>query len=89
MGTTMTDGARLDLVDQNGPAAAAGLLAGDIIVGVDGNPVHSKAELDTRLYADSPGTVLSLVVVRGGTTMTMQIVLADPDSDVPGGNSSP
>ncbi|MGH9079909.1 MAG: S1C family serine protease [Acidimicrobiales bacterium] len=88
--TTMpVDGARLDAVDGNSPAAAVGLHAGDVIIGIDGSPVHSKSELETRLYPDAPGTALDLRFVRDGTTMTASVVLADPRSDVPGSDSSP
>jgi putative serine protease PepD len=84
-----TNGARIDSVDGAGPAAAVGLQAGDVIVGIDGNPVHSRAELETRLYPDPPGTELYLNCTRDGTTMTVPVVLADPDSDVQGSGSSP
>jgi S1-C subfamily serine protease len=87
--TTPRDGARLDVIDQNGPAATAGLLAGDVIVDVAGNPVHSAAELETRLYADPPGTQVDLGFVRGGTTMATSVILGDRASAVPGGDSSP
>ncbi len=62
--TAPRDGARLDVVDAGGPAAAAGLQSGDVVIGIDGDPVHSKAELDTRLYPDAPGTALELTFVR-------------------------
>jgi serine protease Do len=88
-GTPPGDGARLDAVDQNSPAAAVGLQAGDVVVGIDGNPVHSKSELDARLYPDTPGTAVNLSLVRAGTTMTLPVVLADGDTDASGGESSP
>jgi putative serine protease PepD len=62
---------------------------GDIITGVDGHPVHSTAELRSRIYADPPGTDLALTFERGGTTMTTSVILAQPDGDEPGGGSSP
>ena len=54
-GTSPPDGARLDSVDQNSPAAEAGLQPGDVVVGIDGNPVHSKSELAARLYPEPAG----------------------------------
>jgi putative serine protease PepD len=83
------DGARLDSVDQSSPAAAVGLQAGDVIIDIDGNAVHSKAELETRLYPDAPGIALGLRFVRDGTITNASVVLADPSSDVPGSGSSP
>jgi S1-C subfamily serine protease len=84
-----TDGARLVAVDDDSPADYAGLDPGDIITGVDGHPVHSTAELRSRIYADPPGTDLALTFERGGTTMTTSVILAQPDGDEPGGGSSP
>jgi S1-C subfamily serine protease len=84
-----TDGARLVAVDEDGPAAYASLDPGDIIIGVDGHQVHSTAELRSRLYADPPGTDLTVTFERGGKTMTTPVILAEPDDDDPGGGSSP
>lgn len=87
--TAGVDGARLDAVDPDGPAAAAGLQAGDVVVGVDGNPVHSKSELDARLYPDAPGTELDLSLVRDGTTLTLPVVLADEGGGASDGDTPP
>jgi S1-C subfamily serine protease len=84
-----TDGARLVAVDDDSPAAYAGLDPGDIITGVDGHQVHSTAELRSRIYADPAGTDLAITFERGGATMTTWVVLAEPDGDDPGGGSSP
>ncbi len=78
---TPLDGARLDSVDQNSPAAEAGLEAGDVVIGIDGSPVHSKSELAARLYPDPPDTTVRLSVVRDGTTITLPVVLAAGSSD--------
>lgn len=83
-----TDGARVDSVDQNGPGAAAGLEAGDAIVGIDGEPVHSKSELDARLYPDPPGTELNVSLVRDGATITRSVVLT-AGGDASGAGTSP
>jgi putative serine protease PepD len=87
--TVTTDGARLDSVDAGSPAAAVGLQVGDVITGIDGNPVHSNSELATRLYPDTPGREVILTYMRDGTTLTSSVVLADPVSDVQGIDSSP
>ena len=80
-GTSPPDGARLDSIDQNSPAAEAGLQAGDVVVGIDGDPVHSKSELAARLYPEPPGTTVHLSVVRDGTTVTLPVVLAEGSPD--------
>jgi S1-C subfamily serine protease len=87
--TLPTDGARIDSVDEGGPAAAAGLQAGDVIIGIDGDPVHSSSELETRLYPDAPGAQLHLSFLRDGAAITVSVELAEPVSDVQGSDSSP
>jgi S1-C subfamily serine protease len=87
-----TGGALLDSIDAGSPAAGQ-LTPGDVITGVDGEQVRSNAELQTRLYADPPGTTLDLTIRRAGRTMTTSVVLASSDTDVeadaPGGAPSP
>ncbi len=84
-----TEGALVDSVQADGPAQLAGLLPGDVITAIDGQQVHSSAELFSRLYADPPGTELAVTFERGGTEATTTVALEDNDSDVSGGDSSP
>ncbi|MFJ2724675.1 trypsin-like peptidase domain-containing protein [Streptomyces collinus] len=68
------DGARVDgkardggpAVAAGGPAARAGLKAGDVITEVDGERVHSGEELIVRIRAHEPGERLRLTVEHGG-----------------------
>ncbi|MEU4034652.1 S1C family serine protease [Streptomyces collinus] len=68
------DGARVDskardggpAVAEGGPAARAGLKAGDVITEVDGQRVHSGEELIVRIRAHRPGDRLRLTVEHGG-----------------------
>jgi S1-C subfamily serine protease len=87
--TSPVEGVRVDSMDATGPAAAAGLHAGDVITGIDGYPVLSLAELRARLYADPPGMDLTVTYERHGTTNTTSMVLGQPDGDAPGVGSSP
>jgi S1-C subfamily serine protease len=79
-------GARLVSVDRDGPGADAGLQAGDVITAVGGAPVGSLAELETRLYADPPGTTVSLSILRDGSALVRQVTLGTGDSDGPDGD---
>lgn len=49
-----------------GPAEAANLKSGDEIVGVDGIPIQSRRELETRFQAAESGESLDLVVRSNG-----------------------
>jgi S1-C subfamily serine protease len=74
-------GALLSAVVKDSPAAGAGLAAGDVVMAVDGAPVHSMSELMTRLYPDPPGTSIVVTFERSQATETVDVQLADPDTD--------
>ncbi|PDQ21721.1 serine protease [Mesorhizobium sanjuanii] len=59
-------GAMVMSLDDNGPAKAAGLSLGDIIVAWNGETVHGPRDLIRRLGPDSAGAPVTLGVVRGG-----------------------
>ncbi|TGZ13296.1 hypothetical protein DV517_73800 [Streptomyces sp. S816] len=83
------DGARVDsrapdggpAVVKDGPAERAGLRAGDLITEVDGEPVHTGAELIIRIRAHQPGDRLRLTVERGGTEREVSVVLGTADQN--------
>jgi putative serine protease PepD len=70
-------GALVVAVATGGSAYQGGLERGDRIVSLDGAGVRSAAELDTRLYADPPGTELPVTFVRNGATFSTTVVLGD------------
>ncbi len=59
-------GAMVMSLDDNGPAKAAGLHLGDIIVSWNGEAVHGPRDLIRKLGPDSAGAPVTLGVVRGG-----------------------
>ncbi len=61
-----TPGAELTTILPGGPAAKAGLEAGDVVVAVDAHAVDSAADLQERLYTVSPGAPVQLEVARRG-----------------------
>lgn len=60
----------------DGPAAACGIAAGDIIVSFNGTPVKNRHHLATMLTAAMPGTVVSLGVVHDGRERIIGVRLA-------------
>lgn len=68
-GTTQT-GCTAD--DPASPAAAAGLLPGDVIVSVGGTAVETFAEA-SAIIQDSPGRPLDIVVRRDGAEQTLRV----------------
>jgi len=89
VGESVGSGARLVAVKSDGPASYVGLAVGDVITAVDGAPVHSLAELETRLYADAPGDSVTITYVRDGKTYQPQVTLDAGDPDASAVSSSP
>ncbi|MFT3689893.1 DegQ family serine endoprotease [Paenirhodobacter sp.] len=59
----------------DGPAKAAGMLAGDVIVNFDGGEVKNSRDLVKRV-ADAPvGQAVRVVVMRGGKEQTLLVTL--------------
>jgi len=66
----------MSVVD-NGPAAQAGILAGDIILSVDGTSAHRFRRLARHFGADSIGRKAELRLIRSGAVMTVQTTIAE------------
>jgi putative serine protease PepD len=57
-------GAKLTAIVEDGPAAKAGLKAGDLVTAIDGKPLNSYDELLDTLVGKKPDDVIKLTVVR-------------------------
>lgn len=71
------DGAVVHGVKPSSPAAAAGLVAGDVITAVDGTSVASMSGLVARLRARRPGDIVRLSVRRAAETVELSVTLAE------------
>jgi regulator of sigma E protease len=72
---------RIDGVVADGPAAKAGLKAGDVVVSIDGQPVSSFGAMKT-LVQERPGKTTAIVVSRDGAMVESRITIAtitEPD----------
>ncbi|MGH8780536.1 Do family serine endopeptidase [Paraburkholderia sp.] len=65
-GLTRADGALISMVEPGGPAASAGLRAGDIVQAIDEVPVNDSGDLLGRVAKLRPGTRVDLRVWRAG-----------------------
>ncbi len=61
-----------------GPAAQAGLVAGDVITTVDGAPASSVDALFKVVLTKHPGDHVSLGYLRNGVARTATVTLATP-----------
>jgi serine protease Do/serine protease DegQ len=85
-----TKGALVELVQDDTPAARAGMERGDVIRKIDDYPVDSVADLRLRVAALRPGTEIAVTVVRGGEPQHLSVVLGsldDPTAVVTGEDS--
>ncbi|MEX0840775.1 MAG: RIP metalloprotease, partial [Xanthobacteraceae bacterium] len=62
--------ARVDTVQANSPAAAAGFQPGDVILSIDGNAIASFADMQ-RVVSGNAGRTLQVTVNRGGANITL------------------
>ncbi|BDG01784.1 trypsin-like peptidase domain-containing protein [Anaeromyxobacter oryzae] len=65
-------------VAPEGPAALAGLQAGDVLVSMDERPVDTMPALSTALYLHPAGAPVGLVVRRGTATKTLSVKGREP-----------
>jgi Zn-dependent M28 family amino/carboxypeptidase len=71
-----SDGLKLDGVREGSPAAAAGLVAGDVIVRLAGRDVRNVYDYTQALSEMKAGQEYEVEVMRGGQRLTLKIVPA-------------
>ena len=68
-----TDGAQVQNVQQGGPAAAAGIVEGDVIVRVGGRPIAGADELVVAVREHNPGDAVPVELIREGRPLTVSV----------------
>ena len=74
-GGTSTSGARLRSVEPSGPAAAAGIKAGDVLTKIDGHVLEDGTDLIALVRKYAPDTTVSVEYRRGSKTQTASVTL--------------
>ncbi|WDI32140.1 Do family serine endopeptidase [Hyphococcus flavus] len=69
-----------DVID-NTPAQRAGLMDGDVILGVAGEDVETSNELSRRVASFPPGEKISLKIHRDGKVRNLDVTLGQRDDD--------
>jgi len=70
-------------VMKGGPAEAAGVRAGDVVVQFAGEAIREVPELQRRVAAVTPGQSVALVVVRNEARLPLTVAVAEMPTDEP------
>ncbi|WBB82416.1 trypsin-like peptidase domain-containing protein [Micromonospora sp. WMMD882] len=71
-----TGGVRLVAVEPSGPAAGAGLKAGDVVVRLAGRPLTEPTDLIALVRKFAPGSVVTVEYRRGSARQSASVTLA-------------
>jgi serine protease Do len=81
LGLGVHSGVVLSDVHPGGPAAAAGLQAGDIVTTLDGKLMENARQLDVNVYQRALGDVVTLQVVRSGVRLSYEVTVLERPKD--------
>jgi S1-C subfamily serine protease len=67
-------------IETDGPAARAGMMLGDVLVAVEGTPLHDPGDVQTVLAGRRAGTVVTASLIRAGAALDVAITLGERPS---------
>jgi putative serine protease PepD len=76
-------GAQVGEATADGPAAQAGIQAGDVITEVDGDRVQDPEDVATAIEDNKPGDKIDVTVQRGGSERTIEVTLGQRPEQLP------
>jgi len=76
-GLKQAGGALVASVEKGSPAAKAGIEAGDVITGIDGQQIGHSAELSAHVSELTPGAQAKLDIVRKGESRSLTVVVGE------------
>src|SRR5690242_8958782 len=80
-GLKSAQGALVNSVEKDGPAAKAGVESGDIIIKVDNRDVKTSNDLPRIITSIRPGTKITLTVWRKGAAKDIAVTVAEMKED--------
>ncbi len=79
LGLNTRKGAVVRQVDQNGPAAGAGVQPGDVVVEFNGKPIQNTDDLPQIVANTTPNTTVPIKVIRNGKEQTLNVKVEELD----------
>jgi len=64
-------------LEEGGPAERGGLLVGDILIAISGQPVGDPDDLFSALNSDTVGKAIAVEVLRGGQPQTVTVTVGE------------
>jgi S1-C subfamily serine protease len=77
LGREQSGGVLLVGVEDDSPAERGGLLVGDILVALSGNPVSEPDDLSARLMGSMVGQPVVLQILRGGQPQNLTVIIGE------------
>jgi len=74
-GISATSGAFVQTVSPDSGAAAAGMQAGDVIIGVDGRRIRTASDVGQAVKVKNPGDTIQVTIERNGDQQTITATL--------------
>ena len=64
-------------VDDESPAGRAGIMVGDLLIGIDGDSIAGAEDLQSALGSDRVGATVSIQLLRGGEPLELPATLGE------------
>ncbi len=89
LGLENANGAIVNGVEPGSPAASAGLQEGDVLLSLDGQEIEDPRSLTRRVGELAPDTTISLDLQRDGQEQTIELTLAERETQASDTNEGP
>ncbi len=67
-------------IETDGPAARAGLMLGDVLVALEGTPLHDPSDVQAAVAGRKVGTAVTVSLIRAGAPLQVAVTLAERPS---------
>jgi S1-C subfamily serine protease len=77
LGTGSDRGLLIVTVAPGSPAEKAGLLLGDLVVAIEGSPIHGMRSLQSTLDSENVGKPVTVEIIRGGKLLKLPLTVGE------------